>query len=197
MKRIFVLSIMIIIGFAFMAYGVSSSGAWFTDQATIENNSITTGNIDLVISDVVLSNTAFEPGADYQEMVRFCVRNAGNYNMKWRGKLTAVQAPAGMADQILMRAVINPADDYKGNYGAANTEWFTDQPATALMAANPYILLDSTTNQELFKPADVICYSLQAKLPESADNAFQQKTFAATLQLDATQWISTDSGWTN
>jgi hypothetical protein len=64
-----------------------------------------------------------------------------------------------------------------------------------LMSANPFILLDSSTNPEPFKPNDKVCYSIQAKLPGNVENEYQQTTFNATLQLDATQWISTAEDW--
>ena len=198
MIRIFGLSFLFLILVFAMAYGISGSGAWFTDQVNIENNSISTGNIYLVVSDLVSSDPALEPGGDYQEMLRFCVKNGGSYNMKWRGMLTAVKAPAGMADQILMRGVILDLEkdaNVKKTHDGEKAIWFTDKTATMLMHANPHILLDASTNEIPFKPNDRFCYSIQAKLSGNADSTYQKETFAATLQLDATQWISTDGNW--
>ena len=179
-----------------MAYGISGSGAWFTDQVSLENNSISTGSIDLVLSDVVKSDPDLEPGGEYQEMLRFCVKNGGSYNMKWRGMLSAVQAPTGMTDQILMRGlIINPGKKSGDHHDDENTIWFKDQPASALTSANKYLLLDASTNPEPFKPDDSQCYAIQAKLKDSAGSAFQNKAFKANLQLDATQWINNSSGW--
>jgi predicted ribosomally synthesized peptide with SipW-like signal peptide len=192
MKRFAVLSFLFLFTIVVMALGISGSGAWFTDQVRLDNNSITTGKLELVISDVAQSNPTLEPGGDYQEILRFCVKNGGSYNMKWRGILTSIEAPAGLENQVLLRAISNPEPEFSGNYGAAKAIWFKNQPATALMVANPYLLVDVSTNSEPFKPNDRICYSFQAKLAESAGSEFEKKSFAATLQLDATQWISTE-----
>lgn len=195
MKRLAVLGVFSVLLIVGMASGISGSGAWFTDQVSLENNRISTGNLDLVISEVEQSDPVLEPGGDYQEMLRFCVKNGGSYAMKWRGILTGVQAPEGLGNQVLIRAIINPESEFSGNYGPAKTIWFKNQPATSLMVTNSSILLDASTTAEPFKPNDRICYSFQAKLAESAGSEFEQKAFQATLQLDATQWISTTSQW--
>ena len=195
MKRFLVLSFLFLLLIVVMAYGVSGSGAWFTDQVRLENNSITTGNLDLVISDVTQSTPTLEPGGDYQELLRFCLKNGGSYDLKWRGILTGIQAPDGLADQILIRVMINPESGFSGNYGRTKTIWFKNQPANTLMAPNSELLVDASTTSEPFKPNDRACYSFQAKLAESAGSEFEKKSFHATLQLDATQWISTASEW--
>ena len=101
-KHSAILFCLFILSFIFLAYGITGTGAWFSDQVSLENNSITTGNIDLVVSDVVKSNPTLEPGGDYQELLRFCVKNGGSYNMKWRGSLRNVDSPGGMGDKILI-----------------------------------------------------------------------------------------------
>lgn len=189
MKRsylIFFISIFLV-----MAYGMTGTGAWFTDQVMIEDAAVTTGNLDLVLSDITKFTPALEPGGDYKEALRFCAKNNGTYTMKFRGVLANIVAPSGMAEKILVKAVMNPVG-LAGNYGPANTPRFENVPVAELMAANTHILLDSTV-AEPFKKDDFICYSIQAKLSSAAGNAYQSKTFSANLILDATQWIN--PGW--
>jgi predicted ribosomally synthesized peptide with SipW-like signal peptide len=180
---------------AVMAAGMTGTGAWFTDQVSIDNNSITTGSINLTATDVEKSTPILEPGGNYQEVLRFCVKNTGTYNMKWRGIFTAVKASDGVEDKLLIKAIINPSKKFSGNYGPEDTVWFNDVPASALKSGNVFILLDSSTNTEPFKPEDRVCYSFQAKLTSGADNLTKKITYTANLQLDATQWINTDSNW--
>ena len=199
MKRIFGFSFLFIL-FAIMAYGITGSGACFTDSVTIEKNIITTGKVALLVSDEVRSNPDLEPGAGYQELLRFCVSNGGSYNTKWRGKLTDVSAPGGMENEILIQAIIiNPDKNsssrsdgkHDGESGENNIIWFTDKSVSELMKPNRYILM----NSEPFKPNDRACFSFQAKMKGSAGDGFNQSNFAANLQLDATQWISTAEDW--
>lgn len=188
MRRSFILPICFALLLVVMAFGMTGTGAWFTDQVTIENNLITTGNIDLIISDSLKFAPSLEPGGEYQEMLRFCARNGGSYDMKWRGMFTTVDAPAGMVELIKIRAILNPTG-FAGNYGQANSVWFSDVSAAALMVPNQSILLDPSVATP-FKPTASVCVSLEAKLDASASNAVSFKTFVANLQLDATQWIN-------
>ena len=200
MKRLIVFSFLAVL-FSIMVYGISGSGAWFSDSVTIQNASITTGNIDLVVSDEVRSKPDLEPGGGYQELLHFCLSNGGSYNMKWRGRLTDVGAPVGMEKEILIQAIIiNPEkssfsknDGHDDEHGNGNTVWFTDKSVPELMQSNPHILMDSVP----FKPNQRACFSFQAKMKGTAGDGFVQSNFKANLQLDATQWISTAEEWSN
>ncbi len=188
MRRILIIFIILLALLAVMALGMSGTGAWFTDEAVLESNSISTGSFDLVISDVAKTVLTLEPGADYLELLRFCAHNGGTYDMKWRGMFSNVQAPAGLADLITFKAVVNPGG-LAGNYGPSNTTWFTDVPASSLMAPNPSFLLD-TAAARVFKPGDFICFSLQARLDKTAGNDFSEKSFTANFKVEAVQWIN-------
>lgn len=188
MRRFVILLICFSVLLAVMAFGMAGTGAWFTDQATLENNLISTGNIDLIISDELKLAPSLEPGGEYQEMLRFCARNGGTYDMKWRGMFTSVDAPDGMAELIKIRAIMNPSG-LLGNFGPANSVWFTDVSAADLMEPNQFIFVDSSVANP-FKPNHMLCISLQARLDASASNEIGYKTFVANLQLDATQWIN-------
>jgi hypothetical protein len=174
-----------------IVYGLTGTGAWFTAQAVIDNNVISTGNLDLVINNVSKASPPLEPGGDYKEILRFCAKNGGSYPLKWHGGFSGVQAPAGMAEKILVKAVVNPTG-LAGNYGPANATRFENVPAAELMVENKHLLVSAEVYPEPFKPNDVICYSIQAKLLGSAGNAYKAKTFTAQVQLDATQWNNPD-----
>ena len=162
----------------------------------IDNNSISTGDIDLGLSDVRGSTPTLEPGGDYKEMLRFCVINEGSFNMKWRGLFTKVNAPDGMTDKILIAAISNPESEFAGNYGGPAKVLFFDEPVSSLVTPNPYLLLDPSTNAEPFKPKDKVCYSILAKLLSNAGSSLEQADFSASLQLNATQWINSTEKWT-
>jgi predicted ribosomally synthesized peptide with SipW-like signal peptide len=195
MKKNLILPVLTLLLIAVLAYGVSGSAAWFSDTAVIETNVINTGTVDLALSDVYGTTPVLEPGGDYKEILRFCAVNQGSTNLKWRGHFTDIQAPAGLMDQILISVIINPTGDFSGNYGPVMTVWFMDVPIQELAQPNGYLLLDPGTNPEPFKPADKTCYTILARLGSTATNTYQQAVFSATLQLNATQWISTDPDW--
>jgi predicted ribosomally synthesized peptide with SipW-like signal peptide len=184
-----------LLALAILSYGLIGTGAWFNDQAAITDNIISSGNLDLAISDVIPSTPMMKSGGDYVEILRFCAVNQGSTNLKWRGQFTDLQAPAGLMDQILISVIINPTSTFSGNYGPATTVWFMDVPIQELANPNSYLLLDPGTNPEPFKPADKACYAILARLGSTATNTYQQDVFTTTLRLNATQWISTDPDW--
>lgn len=195
MKKNIIFPILTLLLVAVLVYGISGSAAWFSEIVRIENNVITTGNIDMGITEVEKFTPVLEPGGDYMEVLRFCAENQGTYDMKWRGLLTDIKAPAGMTDKILISVIINPTRELTGNYGPVGEVWFMDVPVTELTTPNTHLLLDASTNPLPFKPADRVCYSLLARLDESAQNEYPQAIFSATLQLNAIQWISTSLDW--
>jgi len=195
MKKYFILSILTLFMILVLVYGVSGSYAWFTDTAMIEGNIINTGTIDLAISDVSRTTPLLEPGGGYTEILRFCAINNGNFNMKWRGHFTNIQAPEGLTGKILISAIINPTSTLSGNYGPTKKLWFADVPIQELAQINDYLVLDPGTTTEPFKPSDKVCYTFMARLSSTATNNYQQANFSANLALNATQWISTDPDW--
>ncbi len=195
MKKYIILSILTLFLMAVLVYGVSGSAAWFTDSAVIEGNIINTGNLDLTFSEVARTTPVLEPGGDYTEILRFCAINEGSINLKWRGRFTDIQAPEGLADKILISAVINPSSTFTGNFGPPQAVWFVDVPIQELAHPNTYLVLDPGTSPEPFKPSDKICYSFLARLSSTATNTFQEAAFSANLEVNATQWISNDPDW--
>ena len=195
MKKYFILSILTLLLIVVLVFGVTGSAAWFTDTAVIEANIINTGTIDLAFSDVYRTTPLLEPGGGYTEILRFCAVNQGTFNLKWRGQFTNIQAPEGLADKILISVIINPDSTFSGNYGPVGAVWFMDVPVQQLASPNSYLLLDASTNSEPFKPSDKVCYTILARLGSTATNTYQQAVFSANLELNATQWISTDPDW--
>jgi predicted ribosomally synthesized peptide with SipW-like signal peptide len=187
--RLYLMTILAL--FAIMALGMSGTSAWFTDQKSIENLTISTGNLDLQINNVTQAAILFEPGDGYKEVLRFCAKNNGDYAMKWRAVIAPVQNDAGLQTILLFKAIINPPG-LAGNYGPANTVRFSDIALSALLVPNAHFMLGPTSD-EPFLSGKQICYSLQAKLQSSAGNILKGKVFKANLVFNATQWIN--PGW--
>jgi predicted ribosomally synthesized peptide with SipW-like signal peptide len=174
-----------------LAYGVTGTGAWFTDSAKIENNSIATGNLDLTVWGGPFQAANLEPGADYSKLGVFCARNDGSYDMKWRGYLKDVSGSSALKDKLSFRATLNP-EGAVGNYGPSGKVLFTDVAFSTLMNPdNGYILMDDP--DYAFAPGSWACYQIDVRLAASAGNAVQSKTVSAAIRLDATQRIN--PGW--
>lgn len=180
----------VILLIAAMAYGVMSTGAWFTDTAAIDNNSIQTSNLDLEVWGGPFVATALEPGAGYQSLGTFCAKNAGGYDMKWRGWIDSVNDSKGLRNYLQVKAVLNPNDS--GNYGPKGEPLFADVPFTDLTQANTWLVMDDPT--WAFAPGHYACYDVQARVLDTAPNAVQNATLTARLYIEATQRINT--GWT-
>lgn len=184
----------------FISTGITGSGAWFSDQLSLDNNRISTGNIDLTVSDVIRSTPKLEPGGGFQEVLRFCLKNTGSYNMKWRGTFNSIQAPDGFLNFVEMRGFIKAEHEtekqHKGEHEEDSTVWFKDQPLNTLLEPNHFMLYDASITSEPFKPGAQKCYSIEAKLTGGAGNSYLDTSLGATLKLDATQWINATDNWT-
>ena len=67
-----------LLALAILAYGLVGTGAWFTSTDSTTDNIISSGNLDLVISDVTSSTPLLESEGDYVEILRFCAVNEGS-----------------------------------------------------------------------------------------------------------------------
>jgi predicted ribosomally synthesized peptide with SipW-like signal peptide len=185
MKKLFVLATLGIM--AVLVFGLVSTGAWFTDSASIDGGQVTTGNLDLRLGqDGPWKITNIEPGAPYQTFGYFCAYNDGDYDMKWRGYLEIVGDTA-LAPYLLIKATANP-EGYVGNHGPQGDVVFQDVPFNTLKVWNGYI--QDAHPLYPFKPGDRICEKIEVKLLSTAPNAVQGKTLIANLNIEATQFIS-------
>jgi predicted ribosomally synthesized peptide with SipW-like signal peptide len=168
----------------------ASTWAYFHDTAAIDNNYVSTGNLDLTVwgGPFVVEN--LEPGAGYRDAGVFCAKNDGNYDMKWQGWLTSVSDPKGLRDYLYVKVVMNPTGN-QGNYGPSNTTLWTDVPFTTLESASSYILMNDAVWP--FGPGDWACYGMGVKLISSAPDSVQGARVDSNLYLEATQRIN--PGW--
>lgn len=192
MKKLFVFAILAILGV--LVYGLAGTGAWFTDNAELAGNTVSTGNLDLEVSwDGPWAVTNIEPGAPYVTMGYFCAVNAGDYDMKWRGWLRNVVDAKGLRHYLVVKATANPADlpaslGSNGDHGPQNVVVFNDVPFNTLMAVNGYI--QDAHPDYPFNPGEKICEKVEVKLLSTAPNSVQDALLTADLYLDATQFIS-------
>jgi hypothetical protein len=179
-----------------LIYGMTGSGAWFTNSAFLAG-SVSSGNFEFKITGGPLHLDKIEPGAGYTSVGEFCVQNSGEYDMKFRGYMKGVEDPGNLASYLLLRLDMkpyNPTDE--NNYGPViGTTLATDLPFTDLMAVND--LLAATPSDEdipePFAPGKKACYEVSARLAGDAGNDQLSKTLKADLYFDATQWIN--PGW--
>ena len=189
MKKTLV-SIVIILALAVMAFGVLGTGAWFTDSAQINNNYITTGSLDLKVTGGPFTGKNLEPGADYRSLGIFCVENIGQYDMKWRGWVVDLSDAKNLSGQLLVKVVMNP-DGTEWNYGPPNKTLFEDIPFSSIVGVNDYLVLNDPDYP--FKPGDRACYNVQASLPSTVGNNLQSARLDANFYIQGTQYINT--GW--
>jgi predicted ribosomally synthesized peptide with SipW-like signal peptide len=69
-----------------MAFGAMTSGAWFTDQASIENTTISMGTLEIEATGVAVNVTEAFPGHTFP--AAYIIKNAGTLPLKY-----SVQAP--------------------------------------------------------------------------------------------------------
>ncbi len=180
---------------AVMAIGAIGSGAWFTDTDTITGNQVTAGTLVLTASTALEATgdtTNLEPGGGLVTVGYFTVRNDGSLNMKWRGKLDAVQDPNSIGQYLYLTVTLNPTDvpGYDGNYGPASPVVVVDHVCVNdLDDWNTEIVMDDPVWP--FAPGDWCGYKVEVEMDSSAPNEAQGKTYEADLLIEATQRIAT------
>lgn len=196
MKKKSLILTFIIGSFFVIIYGMTGSGAWFTDNATA-SGAISSGNFDLKVSGEPLQISKIEPGEGYQSLGEFCVQNNGDYDMKFHGYMKDVNDPGNLQSFLLIKfeiKALNDTDD--NNYGPEDGAVIaTDVPFTDLMAWNETIAVipEMAGNSEPFAPGMKACYKVSGRLSSAAGNDQISKTMTANLFINATQWIN--SGW--
>jgi len=179
-----------------LIYGMSGSGAWFTDNATA-SGSVSSGNFDLVVSGEPLLLSKIEPGAGYQPLGEFCVQNNGDYDMKFRGYMKDVVDPGNLRSYLLIKIEIKALNEVDhNNYGPIDGAVLAiDVPFTDLMSWNDTIVLTpgGAGNPDPFTAGMKACYKVSGKLTNTAGDDQISKTMTSTLFFNATQWIN--SGW--
>ena len=191
------LFITFIIGTLFvLTYGLAGSGAWLTDNATV-SGSVSTGNFDLVVSGEPLLLAKIEPGAGYKPLGEFCVKNNGDYDMKFRGIMQDVSDPGNLSTFLLIKIEIKALNEIDhNNYGPKDGAVLAvDVPFTDLMSWNDTIILKpgGTDNPDPFAAGMKACYKVSGRLSSAATDEQISKTMTSTLFFNATQWIN--SGW--
>lgn len=194
-KRNYLLFFILLFCIFMMAYGIKGTSAWFTGADKNNDSIITTGVLDVFISDVEQSTPQLEAGKDFQEVLRFCARNDSNGLVKLRASIVPLQSDDDLIDQVQVKVIMNPSG-MPGNYGAQNSIVFEDIPLANLIGTNTLFLLDSTTTPsgELpFAPEKQVCYGLQVKLMPTAGNDMVGRSIRFNLVLNSSQWNS--PGW--
>lgn len=177
---------------AVVLFGMIGTSAWFTDEEIILGNQVSTGTLDVQLSGGPLEGVKLEPGLGaYVPFASFCIRNQGDYDMKWRARMDQVVDEKGLLDYLVIEAVRNPSGS-GGNYGPPDQLLFSGQPFTVLENSEPFFNVDNPANP--FQPGATVCYELRGKLDSSAPNEVQGAVVTARLYVFATQQINT--GWT-
>ena len=180
-----------------LVYGLSGSGAWFTDTAA-SPGSISSGDFNLVLSEEPLKLENLEPGTDYQPVGKICIENQGDYDMKFRGIIKDVDDPGNLQSYLILKIEIKEINETDhNNYGPAGValEIAKDVPLSAFLDWNDFIAIvpGSPNAPQPFSPGMKICYVISGKLGGDAGNEQIAKTLNANLIIESTQWIN--SGW--
>lgn len=155
--------------------------AYFTDVATSTGNTLTAGtlNIEFEGGYLPVNITNMQPGEE--KLIRFDVRNTGSLDAFIAAYATGSWNLQDSLDNNLMQV---SKVEY---WNEGSTSWVpikTADPITGIVYYSPdgsetalYTLAASQTEQ----------FQLTVKLDETADNAYQGKTYTATINVGAKQ----------
>jgi len=175
---------------AALALAGTATFAFFTDNATSEGNTFSTGTLDVSITDQN-SDTAFEgesivsnwaPGEE--ALVNFDVKNVGTLPVQLRGFATGTWGNSGLDSQDMVR--VTRVERWNG---AAWETLLTDSDGIDGLF---YYTNDGTQNGTFFDvaPGGKAQFRLPVELDEDAGNDFQDSTLTSTLTVQARQVTS-------
>ena len=170
-----------IIGIAAVAV-VGATGAYFSDVKTSADNTFTAGTLTISIDQTmetinpVISNWA--PGDT--ELVRFNVDNTGSLPVNLRGFANGTWNNSTLVDTLVKVT--------KVEYYNAAGNWVTIIANTAGLMGK-YYYSSNGTNSGLYELAGGATeqFRLSVYFDSAADNAYQGKTYTASLTMEAKQ----------
>ncbi|HEY3344364.1 MAG TPA: hypothetical protein VGJ97_05530 [Anaerolineaceae bacterium] len=167
-------------------YGITGVSAWFSTSASVKENIIQTGSLDLQVTGGPLKASNLVPGADYAPMGSFCSKNTGSIDLKYRGLFEATKD----SSKDLIHYSVLKIEIKNGGH------WSTLKELNGLTSSlNDYFKFPDQdpgkTNQYVISgtlnPLDEQCYRLSVKLDGSTPDSLQGKTLDFVLHIDATQ----------
>jgi predicted ribosomally synthesized peptide with SipW-like signal peptide len=185
---------------------VGATRAWFTDSEQVLGNQVTTGDFEVGITPDSFTITGIGPApaeeSSYVSAGTFAVKNIGDYDMKWQGKLNVTQNDNSMSNYLKVRVnMLAHGWTFVGgewvncNYGPSVgvVPLFTGVPLNELKYYSyGHILMDDPT--WAFEPNHNACYEIFARMDPTAPNSVQESELKADLLIEATQ--RANPGWT-
>jgi predicted ribosomally synthesized peptide with SipW-like signal peptide len=201
--------IMSLVMIALLSAGtVGATRAYFSDTALSENNTFSTGKLDIRISrpgnaELPFSVTDMEPGKSVTKYLT--VVNDGNIDVKWRAYISGGDG-GNLFNALRITNVTMYPDDYDGydeltaaGYtiaGSPNlTILDTPTPFSSFLAANNGLLVwdQDEITLDPFKPKWAATYAFTVEMDPNAGNNYQGSSWSGTLAIYATQELN--SGW--
>ncbi len=185
---------------------VGATRAWFTDSEQVMGNQVTTGNFEVGVTPDPFTITDIEPApaeeGSYVSAGTFAVKNIGDYDMKWQGKLNLTLNEHAISNYLKVRVnMLAHGWTFVGgewvncNYGpnVGVIPLFSGVPLNELKDYSfGHILMDDP--KYAFEPNHNACYEVFVRMDPTALNSVQNSTLNANLLIEATQRFN--PGWT-
>ncbi len=188
--RPLILTAVALLSLGVMAFGLVTSGAWFTDSATASGAIILTGSLDLKVTGGPLRATNLEPGKDYSQLGLFCTRNMGSTLLKYRGLFESTDP---LSNDLLKYTTLKVEQHTTGHWVVLQE--ILGNPAEAVESLQTYFkfpgqdpnLVNHYIVEGTLAEKEDMCYRLSVKLDPDTPDEVQGKTIKFVLHIDATQ----------
>jgi hypothetical protein len=168
-----------------LAFGVVGSGAWFTDQAVIADNTVGTGMLSVDIREESSVAQPFQvgdlkPGGEWQGPFPFGIYNDGKMPLVYSISSNVTDDPSGLAAFVNVRLIpyhggpVTPGCDDEAAFEGTLPE----------LAAS---ISDSITGHEALDPNITHTWKLCFQLDDEADAEAQGATATFDIVVDAKQ----------
>jgi len=194
----------LLVGLALGGMGLGTF-AWFNDTETYAGNVITTGDLEIQGFLYNAAGNAVEkfqlsglvPSESYTEVGYIVVRNPSAVEEKFRLWLSNGQDPKHLDDQLDLKVTMKPGWTPGWHapwteYGPAGYEVYSGKLSGIVGSANA---LTAESSADDFSQYEFAVYKLEARLNSAAGNAYEGATYAADLNLQASQYEAPAGTW--
>ncbi|CAG0947306.1 spore coat-associated protein N [Anaerolineae bacterium] len=165
-------------------FGLLAS-AYFTSQATVTNNTFTTGTLNLTVAPTTAALTFNNMAPGDAVTAPITVTNSGSLALRYAMTSTSTNTDSkGLAAQMTLAIKSGVTACTNGGFAASGTSIYSGTLGSALFG-DPATGSQAGDRTLVASANEVLCF--QATLPANSGNAYQSAATTATFTFDAEQ----------
>jgi hypothetical protein len=195
-RTFLLLGLIALLSLGVMAFGLVTSGAWFSDSAASSGAILISGSLDLHVTGGPLHAKNLEPSEKYSHLGLICARNQGSTPLKYRGQF---ESPDPLTNDLLKYLTLKLEQHTTGHW--VTLQEILGNPSVETEGLTYYFKFPGQDPSQLhhpiiqgnLAPKEKICYRMSVRLDKATPDEQQGQSIKFFLHIDATQ--PDNPGW--